>query len=806
MRLKEFILLGFLSGALVITSVACEDQTPKGTSSGGDTSSDTDSSGDGSIDQFTYDPSYGSFNEDGIWEQAQEFCYPPDFPADKKCEGGQGLWSKALQMALWFFNVNKSGEGVYCTDVQWRGDAHLSDAHILLKAGDPNGVDMSQEYIDKYKDVFDPDGDGEVDLAGGYYDAGDFIKFELTQGYMASTIAWSMYEFPDAFSKTGLEGEALDQIKWVADFFLKSTFIEDKSLPVDQWNVVGFAHQVGDDSDHTCGWMPPELRDPSFCPRKGFFATHENPAADVTANSAAALALVGALLKEEDPEYSKKCINYAIALYNFAGIEPSALATAAGGLYVSEYAYDDLAWAASWLYEATKDDKYLDEAIEWLYNLPGFSKTCVEELVKWNGYSDTNACWSESWTHVWNSLRSGVFVRLAAEMTEANNKYAGLFQMIAKIDTMQWVDGKASPQGFSCKVDVSWGMGRYNSAGQLVALAYAKNFPDDPDADRIIEWAKTQSLYLLGDNEVNGDPEGKSFMMGFTELSPNTPTQPHHAAGHASIYGLPEKPEDNRHIIWGALVNGPTCDDTHVDDRADFGSNEVTIDYNAAWVGALAGNTYFQSKKDGEFWKKADWCPEPDFPPIEPPIDEFYTMGRINNEGDCRSQVEITMINESIHPPRYNEFLTARYYIDVTELEEKGIDPATMTAKITYDNGAAEFGEPTQISGPFKCEDTESEEAKNTWYFTLSYEGYKFWGEQVKLKGPRTTQVDFGVPDGGSCTWDASNDWSYDSLPTDERIKTPHITAYGEDGKLLWGEEPPCHPIQKKIVPPPSID
>jgi hypothetical protein len=544
---------------------------------------------------------------------------------------------------------------------------------------------------------------------------------------------------------------------------------------------VGFAHQVGGAGDHTCGWMPPELRDPSFCPRMGYFATHENPAADVTANNAAALALTSLVSRGERPDYAQKALNYAIALYNFAATYPGTTSSANGGLYTSEYDWDDLAWAAAWLYEATGDEKYFDDALEWIYHIPGFNESCVEQLVQWQSYSETNACWSESWTHIWNSLRSGVFVRLAASMTEAGNPYGPLFQMIAKIDTMGWVNGPHSPQGFAQKVDVGWGSGRYNSAGQMVALVYAKHFPDDPDAEDIIDWAERQSLYLLGDNQVNGDPEGKSFMMGFTELSPNYPLEPHHAAGHASIYGEPDNPTQNRHILWGALVNGPVGDDTHIDERGDFGSNEVTIDYNAAFVAALAGNYHYQG--EGQ-------CPDPDFPPVEERIDEFYTMGRLNTENACRTQVEITMMNESIHPPRYNEHLQSRYYIDVTDL---AVPPEQMTANIIYDNGAAEFGQPTAIEGPFPCETNG-----DMWYFILNYEGQQFWGRQVRLKGPRVTTVDFGVADGGGCVWDGTNDWSYEGL-TSTVEKTPHITAYGEGGKLLWGEEPECHEIRSVV-------
>lgn len=810
--LKLHLLYFFISLlAFAALSVACSSSS--GDSRGDPTQSVTDSStaldqdsstivetvdGDGAVDAYDYTADGGQFNDRGVWEQEREFCEPPVFPAQSNCVGEEGIWAKALQMALWFFNVNKSGDNVYCTDVQWRGDAHLSDGHIKLVSGAADGVNMSQAYIEKHIETFDPDGDGEVDLSGGYYDAGDYIKFALTTGYMVSTIAWAMFEFPESFSETSLDAEALTQIKWAADYFMKNMFVVDKSGAPETWEVVGYAHQVGTVTDHACGWMPPELRDPSFCPRAGYFATQENPSADVTANNAAALALVS-LVTRADKAYSQRARNHAIALYNFAKKYPNAIDETTGGLYTSEYQWDDLAWAAVWLYEATKDVEgyqdvaylYLDEAEQWLYHIPGFDRACVEELSQ--TYSDTNSCWRENWTHVWNSLRSGVFVRLAISMKDAGLENAGIFQMISKVDTMGWVNGPESPGGFSRKTDSTWGSGRYNSAGQMVGLVYARNFPEDEKAEAIISWAQEQSSYLLGNNTVNGDLEGKSFMMGFTD---NYANQPHHAAGHASIYGEPSNPAENRHIIWGALVNGPVGDDTHLDERGDYSSNEITIDYNAAFVAALAGNYYFQGRGQ---------CPADDFPPIEAPIDEFYTMGKINTTTNCRTQVEVTMMNESIHPPRYNEFLTARYYIDVTELELAGIDPTTMTAFINYDNGAQAYGEPTQIEGPFKCEDEESEEAKSMWYFVLSYEGYKFWGSQVQLKGPRVTQVDYGMPNGDSCVWNPENDWSYNGINTETIIKTPNITAYGKDGKLIWGEEPPCHPIQHVVVPPTQI-
>ena len=49
-------------------------------------------------------------------------------------------------------------------------------------------------------------------------------------------------------------------------------------------------------------------------------------------------------------------------------------------------------------------------------------------------------------------------------------------------------------------------------------------------------------------------------------------------------------PGPNRHILYGALVGGPGAPDDHsyVDDRSNYITNEVALDYNAGFTGALA--------------------------------------------------------------------------------------------------------------------------------------------------------------------------------------------------------------------------
>ena len=45
----------------------------------------------------------------------------------------------------------------------------------------------------------------------------------------------------------------------------------------------------------------------------------------------------------------------------------------------------------------------------------------------------------------------------------------------------------------------------------------------------------------------------------------------------------------NPQVIAGALVGGPNDQDQYADKRADYVANEVAVDYNAGFTGALAG-------------------------------------------------------------------------------------------------------------------------------------------------------------------------------------------------------------------------
>ena len=100
----------------------------------------------------------------------------------------------------------------------------------------------------------------------------------------------------------------------------------------------------------------------------------------------------------------------------------------------------------------------------------------------------------------------------------------------------------------------------------------------------ISDWAKTQIDYILGDT-------GISFVIGFGE---DWPLRAHHAASSCEDLPAPcdwddfDKPGPNGQTLYGALVGGPDIDDNYNDARDDYVQNEVTIEYNAGYQGALA--------------------------------------------------------------------------------------------------------------------------------------------------------------------------------------------------------------------------
>lgn len=423
----------------------------------------------------------------------------------------------ALQESLLFYEAQRSGKLPASNRIPWRGDSALKDGQ-----------------------------DHGVDLTGGYYDAGDHVKFAFPMASAMTLLSWGGIEYPKGYARSGQWNQLLQTVRWGTDWLMKAHTARNELYV-----------QVGEpESDHRY-WGPPEgmtMR------RRSFKIDEENPGSEVAAEVAAALASASILFGGVDPAYAAKCLSNARELYAFAESyrgRYSDSVKAAASHYPSRNGYEDeLAWAAAWLYAATSDPVYLQKS-ESIY---------VRDLQGRVG----------GWTLTWDDKRPGVAL-LLARLTQRDVYRADVRNFLEK-----WVYGggdlASTPGGLIWLNE--WGSLRYAANTAFLAFVYADTF-GDPTGD-YEAFARQQIDYMLGDN-----PADRSYLVGFGK---NYPRNPHHRGAHGSTTLSIDEPEFNQNVLRGALVGGPSAPDDFAfyDDRRDIRTNEVALDYNAGFTGALA--------------------------------------------------------------------------------------------------------------------------------------------------------------------------------------------------------------------------
>lgn len=699
---------------------------------------------------------------------------PASFAAselEKSLANDSGLdidFARALQYSIYFYDANMCGTGVSENNrYAWRGNCHTYDAQVPLKPMEDNvGTNLSQSFIDKYASVLDPDGDGYVDVAGGFHDAGDHVKFGMPENYAASTVGWGYYEFRDAYVKTGQDDHVETILRYFNDYLMKCTFLDDNG------EVVAHCYQVGDgDIDHAY-WNSPEV---DKMARPAFFLTGDKPQTDYVASAAASLAINYLNFKDTDEEYAEKSLKYATALFDFAMTHEKELSDNGDGpkaYYNSSKWEDDYCWAAAWLYKITGDHKYLEEIFP---NYDYYAAPCYVY------------CWNDMWggvqcilgeismdkpakegEHVYPDFIEEFKVAAGKSPYEEMNCWASVAKAV---DTyMTGGVGTITPAGYFWLN--TWGSARYNTAAQLIALVYDKYNNNGPG--KYSEWAKGQMEYLMGKN-----PMERSYIVGYNE---NSVKYPHHRA--ASGLTKCEDPDPHRYVLYGALAGGPDADDKHNDITSDWIYNEVTIDYNAAFVGASAG-LY-------EFFGTDDMKPTTDFPPTPESIGEegggndYWVnacgIDDLNADGAGVTKVSFMVMTNST---KTADKTSVRYYFNSKEISN--VD--NVKASELYDQSATEAGDMGAdgiISGPYKYD-----KLADTYYVEIAWDGYNIANSGKKY------QFTVGLYYGDK--WDPSNDWSYDGLKmfeeddaffgTGNEVRTDNICVYN-DGVLVGGIEP----------------
>lgn len=137
----------------------------------------------------------------------------------------------------------------------------------------------------------------QMDLTGGYYDAGDNVKFGFPMAFTVSLLSWSIVEYGWKLSNKSELQHALDAIKWGTDYLINAH-------PAPNTLYV----EVGDgNSDHQC-WQRPE---DMTTPRNSYEINESKPGSDVAAETAAALAAASLAFVKSDSKYASTLLNHA---------------------------------------------------------------------------------------------------------------------------------------------------------------------------------------------------------------------------------------------------------------------------------------------------------------------------------------------------------------------------------------------------------------------------------------------------------------------------------------------------------------
>ncbi|XP_004503629.1 endoglucanase 6 [Cicer arietinum] len=461
-------------------------------------------------------------------------------------------YGQALSKSIMFFEAQRSGFLPNNQRVSWRSHSGLQD-------GKASGID----------------------LVGGYYDAGDNVKFGLPMAFTVTMMSWSIIEYGKQMATSGELGHAMEAVKWGTDYFIKAH---------PQPNVL--YGEVGDgNTDHKC-WQRPE---DMTTDRHGYKIDPNNPGSDLAGETAAAMAAASIVFRRSNPSYSKELLSHAYQLFDFAdkyrGKYDSSI-TVAQKYYRSISGYnDELLWAAAWLYQASNDQYYLD-------------------YLGRNGDSMGGTGWQMT-EFSWDVKYPGVQTLVAKFLMQGKaGIHAPVFEKYLQKSEFFMCSclGKGTrnvqktPGGLIYRQ--RWNNLQFVTSSSFLATVYSDYLASSRRnlrcssgivaPSQLLSFAKSQVDYILGDN-----PRATSYMVGYGN---NFPQRVHHRG--SSIVSIKENPsfvscrggyatwfsskKGNTNILTGAIVGGPDAYDDFADHRDNYEQTEPATYNNAPLIGILA--------------------------------------------------------------------------------------------------------------------------------------------------------------------------------------------------------------------------
>ncbi|VAI02213.1 unnamed protein product [Triticum turgidum subsp. durum] len=461
-------------------------------------------------------------------------------------------------------HLGKTGHLPKHNGVSWRGNSGMKDG-------------LSDSTVKK-------------SLVGGFYDAGDAIKFNYPMAWSMTMLSWTVIEYRAKYEAIGELDHVKEIIKWGTDYMLK-TF----NSSADTIDRIVAQVGVGDTSkgpmpnDHYC-WMRPEDIDY----KRPVIECHS--CSDLAAEMAAALAAASIVFKDSKA-YSDKLVHGAKALYKFGRLQRGRYSPNGSDqslFYNSTSYWDEFVWGGAWMYFATGNTSYLTIAtapgmakhagafwigspnygvFTWDDKLPG-SQVLLSRLRLFlsPGYP------YEEILRTFHNQTDNVMCSYLPVFNSFNFTKGGLIQL-----------NHGGPQPLQYVVNAAFLASLYADYLDTADTPGWYCGPNFYTTDVLRKFAKSQLDYILGKN-----PQKMSYVVGFGKKYPKRvhhrgASIPHNGVKYGCKGGFKwrESKKANPNILVGAMVAGPDKHDGFKDIRTNYNYTEPTLAANAGLVAAL---------------------------------------------------------------------------------------------------------------------------------------------------------------------------------------------------------------------------
>lgn len=495
------------------------------------------------------------------------------------------IYRKMKYDALSFFYQQRSGIDIVPEYVQ-RADlarpaGHLPEVVTCFNKADAKGNQW-------------PGCDLNLDVTGGWYDAGDHGKYVVNGGISAWTLA-NYYEREKQANRTNAFADGkvkipennnnfndlLDESRWMMDFMMAMQVPEnskiwvpvgDQSEKLDQLkltpiNADGMAfHKVADDA--WTGMPLPPHKDP----RERFLSY---PTTAATLNLAATAAQCARIWQDLDPSYAKRCLISAEKAWKAANQHKNVYAYdnfVGSGPYDDTQLDDEFYWAAAELFVTTGKEEYKKAVQSSPYYLatPKGDINATGDLY-WQGVS---AAGTLSLAIVPNKLPASEIEKARANIIKTADAY---YQSIEK-------EGYLIPYNTE---EYPWGSNS-NLMNRSIFLGIAYDFTNN---SKYVESIIDAMDYVLGRNALD-----QSYVSGYGSrplLNPHHRFWAHAADSESPVVtpgvmsGGPNSINFSDPVaasMKGKCI-GQTC---WKDDIGAWTLNEITINWNAPFFWATS--------------------------------------------------------------------------------------------------------------------------------------------------------------------------------------------------------------------------